>query len=119
MNLNYPKSFFYDFFCVSFIARKVSFSIAGRRGGKTGYPCLRISLSTFLIMPSFGRLSGASMAMSVGLQFIKHCRIDSSSCRRQAMTLLFFQRAQPVGFFDVPAKSKPMMTLFLNSNISR
>ena len=68
-------------FLVISIALKVSFSIAGKSMGRTGYPCLCISLSTFLRLPFIGRLRGASIATRVGLRVSEWSKICLFSCR--------------------------------------
>lgn len=96
----------------------VNFSMAGKRGGKTGYPSLCICRSAFLIIPFVGRLSGASIAMRVGFWVVEFLMISLLLWRWQANIVLFFQRAQPVGFLGVPAKSIPVMTFSLISDIA-
>ena len=94
------------------IARSVSFSIAGKRGGKTGYPRCCISLSAFLMKAFLGMLNGASIAMIFGAQFIEWSKISSSRCKWQVDIVLFLNIVQPVGFVAFPAKSIPIMMFF-------
>jgi len=97
---------------IIFIARSVSFSIAGKRGGKTGYPRFCISLSAFLMKAFLGMLNGASTAMIFGAQFIELSKISLSRCKWQVDMVLFLNIAQPVGFVVFPAKSIPTMMFF-------
>jgi len=57
----------------------------------------------------FGRLNGASTAMSVGLHSIILFTISLSLKRWQAETNLPFNVAHPVGFSGVAARSTPAM----------
>ncbi len=97
-----------------FIALRVSFSIVRKSGGKTGYPCLCISLSVFLSRPFLGWLSGASNATMAGCQFSVVPTISLSVESWHAEISLFFHTAHPVGFFWIPAKSIPMMIFCCN-----
>lgn len=94
------------------IARSVSFSMAGKRGGKTGYPRFCISLSAFLMKAFLGMLNGASIAIIFGVQFVEWFKISSSRCRWQVDMILFLNIAQPVGFVAFPAKSIPIIMFF-------
>jgi len=97
-----------------FIALFVSFSIVRNSGGKTGYPSLCIALSVCLSKPFVGRLSGASIATKIGLQFSVVSKISSSVYNWHVEIFMFFHAAHPVGFFEIPAKSIPMMIFCCN-----
>ena len=116
MGLNYVESFFYDFLVIS-LALKVNFFIVGKSGGRTGYPCLCISLSTFLLLPFIGRLRGASIAMRVGERVSERSKICLFSCKWQVEITLFFHRVHPVGLVSGPVKSIPIMIFFVNPDI--
>jgi len=93
-------------FFVSFMARTVSFFMVLKLGGKTRYLRFCISLSAFLVNSLFfGRLNGASTAMSVGLHSWILLTISLSLKRWQAETTLPLSVAHPVGFCDVAARS--------------
>lgn len=101
-------------FSAIFIALCVSFSIVRNSGGKTGYPFLCISLSVCLSKSFIGRLSGASIATRIGLQFNMDSKISSSVYSWHEEISMFFHVAHPVGFFGIPAKSIPMMIFCCN-----
>jgi len=96
--------------CTSFIARKVSFSIVLKRGGKTGKLRLCMSLSAFLMNALFlGRLNGASIAMSGGLHSRVLPMISLSLKRWQAEITRPFSVPHPVRLLGLPARSMPTM----------
>jgi len=102
----------------NFIALKASFLMAARFGGSTLYPFLIISLSAFLKnSPFFGRLKGASMAMSVGWFLSVFSKISLSVWSKSVFTVVSFSSDHPVGFLLDPAKSIPITHLSLSSNI--
>jgi len=92
---------------VSFIAHCESFHSSEARR-KDRVPSFLLSLSAFAVnFLFFGRLKGASMAMSLGLHSRILPMISLSLKRWRAEITLPFNVAHPVGFSGVAAGSTP------------